>query len=138
MSDRKVRYFEDLEVWQEARRLARLMREATAAASFRRDLSMSDQMRRAALSVMSNIAEGFESGSDAEFARYVSLAKASCGELRSLLYHGLDVGLLPQKDFDAAKIHCEKVSKMLWALMRYLRSSATAPVATRKRKHDEA
>ncbi|PSQ92571.1 MAG: four helix bundle protein, partial [Bacteroidetes bacterium SW_4_67_19] len=78
--------FEDIESWQKARRLARRIYELTGNGDFARDFGLRDQIRRAAVSIMSNIAEGFERGSRREFARFLDIAKASAGEVRSPLY----------------------------------------------------
>ena len=78
--------FEDIESWQKARRLARRIYELTGNGDFARDFGLRDQIRRAAVSIMSNIAEGFERDSRREFARFLDIARASTGEVRSQLY----------------------------------------------------
>ena len=90
----KIERFEDLIAWQKARELRKAIRLATSGAQFRRELDFRSQIRRAGLSVMSNIAEGFERGSRADFARFLVISKASCGEVRSLLYAALDDELI--------------------------------------------
>ena len=84
-----ARRFEELEIWQEARKLHRLVWEETRAS---KDFEFRSQIRRAALSIMNNIAEGFERRTDKDFAHFLDLAKSSCGELRSMAYAGEDVG----------------------------------------------
>ncbi len=84
--------FEDLLVWQRARELTRVIYELTQGGAFARDFGLRDQIRRAAVSVMSNIAEGFERGSDTEFGHFLSIAKGSCGEVRCQLYVASDQG----------------------------------------------
>ncbi len=86
----KVERFEDLVAWQKARALRKEIKQITLGPQFRRDLDFRSQIRRAALSVMSNIAEGFERGTRAEFAHFLATSKASCGEVRSLLYAAFD------------------------------------------------
>src|SRR3712207_3715019 len=93
MSD-KVERFEDLIAWQKARVLTREIYEATGAGEFSRDYGLKDQIRRAAVSIMSNIAEGFERGRPSEFHQFLSIAKASCAELRLQLYVALDAGYI--------------------------------------------
>ena len=86
-----ARRFEELEIWQEARQLHRLVWEETRAS---KDFEFRSQIRRAALSVMNNVAEGFERRTTKDFAHFLDLAKSSCGELRSMAYAGEDVGFL--------------------------------------------
>ena len=77
--------FEDLEVWKAARGLTQSIYRATVGGGFGRDLALRDQIRRAAVSTMSNIAEGLERGGDKEFLQFLAQAKGSCGEVRSQL-----------------------------------------------------
>jgi len=95
----RVEKFEDLVAWQKARRLVADVYRVTSRAEFRRDFSLRDQMRRAAVSIMSNIAEGFERSGLGEFHQFLVIAKASCGELRSQLYVSQDVGYLAEDEF---------------------------------------
>jgi four helix bundle protein len=85
-----VERFEDLQVWQRAKALANLIYDFSSSGEFARDFGLRDQMRRAAISVMSNIAEGFESRTQVMFIEYLGRAKASAGELRAQLYLALD------------------------------------------------
>ncbi len=119
-----VTRFEELEAWQRARELARAIYRCSDAGAFAKDFGLRDQVRRAAVSVMSNIAEGFERGGDQEFAQFLATAKASCGEVRSQLYVAVDQDYL-SSDECAALIEatCE-VSRLIAGLMRYLRGSA--------------
>ncbi len=96
---RKVQKFEDLIAWQKARHLARSTYDITGTGGFRKDYGLRDQMRRASVSVMSNVAEGFERGSRAEFHHSLVIAKGSCAELRSQLYVALDVGYVEEETF---------------------------------------
>ena len=100
MSDNKIRTFQDLIAWQKARTLTAKIYKATGQGGFARDYGLKDQIRRAAVSVMSNIAEGFERGRPAEFHQFLSIAKGSCAELRSQLFVAFDVGYLKQSDFE--------------------------------------
>jgi len=95
----RVEKFEDLVAWQKARRLVADVYRVTSRAEFRSDFSLRDQMRRAAVSIMSNIAEGFERSGLGEFHQFLVIAKASCGELRSQLYVSQDVGYLAEDEF---------------------------------------
>ncbi len=86
----KIKQFEDIESWKKARRLTKEIYDATSAGKFVRDFGLKDQIRRAAVSILSNIAEGFERGGDKEFLQFLAVAKGSCGELRAQLYVALD------------------------------------------------
>jgi four helix bundle protein len=90
----KMERFEDLVAWQKARSLTRDIYQTTRQGAFAKDYGLSSQMQRAAVSIMSNIAEGFERRSRGEFHQFLSVAKSSCAELRSQLYVALDVGYL--------------------------------------------
>ena len=81
-----IKYFEDLEVWQEARQLTRQVYRLTNNSKFSKDFGLSNQIQRAAVSIMSNVAEGFERGGNQEFIQFLYIAKGSCGEVRSQLY----------------------------------------------------
>jgi four helix bundle protein len=93
--------FEDLIAWQKVRALCSAVYRTTSEGTFARDFALRDQIRRAAISVMSNIAEGFERGKPSEFHQFLCVAKASCAELRSQLYTALDAHHLAQPDFEA-------------------------------------
>ena len=86
----KIKKFEDIESWKRARILTKQIYEITSMGKFGRDFGLEDQIRRAAVSVLSNIAEGFERGGDQEFLQFLAVAKGSCGELRAQLYVALD------------------------------------------------
>lgn len=87
-----VSRFEELIAWQKARVLAASVYRVSTHGAFAKDYGLKDQIQRAAVSVMSNIAEGFERGSSAEFHQYLVVAKASCAEVRCQLYVAMDVG----------------------------------------------
>jgi four helix bundle protein len=97
----KIRSFQDLIAWQKARPLTARIYQVTTEGAFARDFGLKDQIRRAAVSVMSNIAEGFERGRPSEFHQFLSIAKGSCAELRSQLFVALDAGYFKQADFEA-------------------------------------
>jgi len=88
----KIQRFEDLIAWQKARDLTRAVYETSRKGAFGKDFGLAGQIQRAAASIMSNLAEGFERGGRAEFHQFLSTAKASCAEVRSLLYVACDVG----------------------------------------------
>lgn len=115
-----ARSFESLRVWHEARRLTAVIYKATNSAPFARDYSLRDQARRAAISVMSNIAEGFERGARREFRRFLSIAKGSAGEVRSHLYAAEDLGLLDPAEADDLRQSAANLSRGIAALMAKL------------------
>jgi four helix bundle protein len=118
-----VRYFEDLEVWKEARRLSNEVYLATRDARFSKDFGLRDQIQRAVVSIMSNIAEGFERGGNQEFIQFLYIAKGSCGEVRAQLYVALDQGYITHEAFDEMSNSFKRVSGMLAGLIDYLKAS---------------
>jgi four helix bundle protein len=92
--------FEDIEAWQKARELTRAIYALSNDGPFARDFGLRDQVRRASVSIMSNIAEGFERGGDKEFFQFASCAKGSSGEVRAQLYVALDAGYIDQPTFN--------------------------------------
>jgi four helix bundle protein len=115
MSD-EIKRFEDFIAWQKARALSARIYQVTSQGNFATDFGLKDQIRRAAVSVMSNIAEGFERGSASEFHRFLCIAKASCAEMRAQLYVALDAGYLDQEVFQRALIQAEEVGKLIGGL----------------------
>jgi four helix bundle protein len=120
-----IQRFEEIEAWQTARVVARKVYEASGRGTFGRDFALRDQMRRAAVSVLSNIAEGFESGTRPQFLRYLGFAKASAGEVRAQLYVALDVGHLSEQEFDELRTWQKSAvgsSTGSWSISRQIRS----------------
>jgi four helix bundle protein len=113
---RGVQRFEDLIAWQKARELTASIYEVTRTGPFAADYGLARQIQRAAVSVMSNVAEGFERGRRAEFAQFLSIAKSSCGEVRSQLYVALDVGYLDQITFTVLQSRADEVTRILGGL----------------------
>jgi len=91
--------FEDILAWQEARKLVRMIYVLTDLGAIGKDFGLRDQIRRAAVSVMANIAEGFDCDSNAEFARFLGFARRSAAEVQSLLYAALDIGYITDAQF---------------------------------------
>ena len=112
----KVERFEDLVAWQKARDLTRAIYHVTRRGEFARDLGLARQIQRAAVSIMSNVAEGFERGGRGEFHQFLSTAKASCAEVRSHLYVALDVGYLDRTTFTDLLVKAEEVAKIVGGL----------------------
>jgi four helix bundle protein len=119
-----VKYFEDLEVWKEARNLAREVYQITQDAAFSRDFGLRDQIRRAAVSVMSNIAEGFDRAGNQEFIQFLYVARGSCGEVRSQLYVALDQEYIGQSTFEDIMKSSKRLSVMLSNFVAYLKNSS--------------
>ena len=112
----KIARFEDLVAWQKARSLTAAVYTATRKGAFRGDFGLANQIQRASVSIMSNIAEGFERGRRAEFHQFLSTAKASCAETRSHLYVALDVGYLEQTEFERLLQQAEEVGRVVGGL----------------------
>lgn len=113
--------FEDIKSWQRGRELCRLVYSATKKGAFSRDFGLRDQMRRAAVSVISNIAEGFESQNNRTFIRYLYIAKASCGEVRAQSYIALDQDYISQEEFNAIYALASETSRLIAGLVAYLK-----------------
>ena len=113
---RKIERFEDLIAWQKARELTRAVYQVSRRGAFAKDFGLSGQIQRAAVSIMSNISEGFERGGRGEFHQFLSTAKASCAEVRSQLYVALDVGYLNQAEFDQLISRAEEVARIVGGL----------------------
>lgn len=119
----QVKNFEDLEIWKDARLLTKVIYHLTKDVKFAKDYALRDQIRRAAVSIMSNIAEGFERGGNQEFIQFLYVAKASCGEVRSHLYVALDQSYIAQKDCDDVSKSFRRLSIMISNLIDYLKRS---------------
>jgi four helix bundle protein len=108
-----VRCFEDLLAWQRARELTRMIYQTTSLPVFSKDFGLKDQMRRSAVSVMANIAEGFDRNKPTEFHQYLSTAKASCAETRSHLYVALDAEYLDKAAFEKLFALAEETGRII-------------------------
>jgi four helix bundle protein len=117
-----IKRFEEIQAWQTARELTRLVYALSKEGAFSRDFGLCDQMRRAAVSVMSNIAEGFESRTQALFVEFLGRAKGSAGELRSQAYIALDAGYINQSQFTQLFNLSEKCSRQITGFMAYLKA----------------
>jgi len=111
--------FEEIEAWQTARLLAREVYLASGTGGFAKDYGLRDQMRRAAVSVLSNIAEGYESRTQALFIDYLGRAKGSAGEVRAQLYVALDAGYLNPDVFARLSDLAEKTSRQIARFIRH-------------------
>jgi four helix bundle protein len=113
---KKVARFEDLIAWQKARVMTQAIYIMTRERAFTKDIGLSSQVQRAAVSVMANIAEGFERNRPGEFHQFLSIAKGSCAELRSHLYAAHDAGYLDKKGFTEVLAQAEEVGRIIGAL----------------------
>jgi four helix bundle protein len=112
----KIAKFEDLIAWQKARQLTREIYKLTRQEPFCRDYGLCSQIQRSAVSVMSNLAEGFERGSSAEFHQFIVIAKASCAEVRSQLYIAIDIGYINQESFDRVNDIAQETARIIGGL----------------------
>ena len=118
-----IQNFEDLEIWKEARSITREIYKLSQSGHLSKDYSLRDQMRRAAVSTMANIAEGFERGGNQEFIQFLYVAKASCGELRSELYVAVDQEYIEEKTANSVSRSLKRLSIMIKHLIDHLRRS---------------
>ena len=118
-----IKKFEEIEAWQKARELTREVYRHSKVGPFSKDFGLRDQMRRAAVSVMSNIAEGFERGGTKEFMQFLAIAKGSVGELEAQLYVALDQAYMSVGEFDALQRLAGSTKRLIGGLINYLRQS---------------
>jgi four helix bundle protein len=113
---KKIEKFEDFIAWQKARKLTKEIYKVTNQGQFSRDFGLKDQVRRSSVSVMSNIAEGFERGRASEFHQFLSIAKGSCAELRSQLYVALDAEYVNTSQFQELMLAATEVGQIVGGL----------------------
>lgn len=118
----KIERFEDIEAWQLARELTVKVYALTRKPGFARDYGLKDQIQRASGSVMHNIAEGFDGGSNAEFVKFLRYVQRSCSEVKSELYVALDQKYLSASEFDAVYEMTGKTRAKIGAFIKYLLS----------------
>jgi len=119
----KIQRFEDLEIWNEARNLCSIVFQITSREPFYNDYKFRDQVRASSGSVMDNIAEGFERGGNKEFIQFLSIAKGSCGEMRSQLYRAFDYNYIDQTTLNELLSRSINLSKHISGFMIYLKNS---------------
>ena len=120
---KRIEKFEDIIAWQKARVLTKEIYKCTQMGGFARDYGLKDQIQRASVSTMANVAEGFERGGDKEFTQFLSTSKGSCGEVKAHPYVALDQGYLTSASFDQLYGQASEVSRLLSGFMTYLRES---------------
>lgn len=119
----KIERFEDITVWKDARSLSKQIYSVSKLGEFSKDFGLRDQIRGAAVSVMSNIAEGFERDSNREFVKFLSYSKGSVGEVRSQLYVALDQNYITESECLLLVEDCVKISKQISGFQKYLRKT---------------
>lgn len=122
----RIERFEDIEAWKKAREFTKEVYRKTSSAIFGKDFGLRDQLQRAAVSTMANIAEGFDGGSNREFIKFLGYAFRSATEVQSHLYVALDQSYITQRDFDSIYDLSVQVKTLVRGFMRYLRSHRRA------------
>lgn len=120
----KIERFEDIEGWKLGRKLANLVYDFTENLSFSKDFGLRDQIRRAAGSVMHNVAEGFDAGSNPEFCRFLGYSKRSSTEIQSELYLASDRGYISAEQFNEAYQLAGEAKAAVGGFMRYLQNNS--------------
>lgn len=118
-----IEKFEDILAWQKGRDLTKAVYEYSSRGPFSRDFALRDQIRRAAISITSNIAEGFERDGNRELIQFLSHSKGSCGEVRSQLYVALDQNYLTQAEHQDLENLCLETSRLINGFSQYLQNS---------------
>jgi len=120
-----IKRFEDLEVWSIARIITKKIYRITGNDQFKRDLSFQNQVRRCAVSIMANVAEGFERDTNREFIHFLYISKGSAGELRNHLYIALDNGYIDSSEFESLEAELLTISKSLSGFIKYLKNNGS-------------
>lgn len=118
----KIERFEDIEAWQVARELCRAVYGVISKGELGKSFALKDQIDRSSGSVMDNISEGFDCGTDPEFIRFLQYAQRSCSEVKSQLYRALDRKFIDQDEFDSIHELADKACRKIGALIKYLKS----------------
>jgi len=119
----RIKRFEELECWQEARKLTKNIYTYIKRPDFAKDFRLSGQISGASISIMNNVSEGFDSRSNNEFVRFLTYSRRSCSEVQNCLYIALDQNYILKKEFSSTYKHCEKVRKIIDGLIRYLKKN---------------
>jgi four helix bundle protein len=125
--------FEDLVAWQESRKLVKMVYQLTSEGLLAKDFGMRDQIQRAAVSAMTNIAEGFDCESTAEFARFLGIARRSAVEVQSLLYAALDVEYIKEDTFKAFYDQAKKCKALIGGLKQSILKNPRGSTSTSRR-----
>lgn len=119
----RIKSFEDIEAWKSAREVTRMVYKISSVGRFSKDFALVNQMRRASVSILSNIAEGFERSGNKEFVNFLSIAKGSCGEVRAQLYVALDQEYIDDAKFREVSEKLKETSRLIAGFMKYLQQS---------------
>lgn len=120
----KITKFEDIEVWKESRKLVNIVYDLTGKGLFQKDFGLKEQIQRAAVSCMSNVAEGFDSGTNQQFIQYLVYTRRSSSEVQSQLYIAFDRAYITQSEFDKTYEQAKKVGKLANGFITYLRQKS--------------
>jgi four helix bundle protein len=118
-----IKNFEDIEAWKESRKLASIIYKLTGKKLFSRDFGLRDQIQRAAVSCTSNIAEGFDSGTNQQFVQFLLYSRRSSSEVQSILYIAFDRGYLSEQEFKDAYQQAKIVGKLINGFVTYLKNA---------------
>lgn len=118
-----IKRFEEMKVWQDSRKITKLIYQISSSGKFAKDYGLRDQIQRASVSVMSNIAEGYERDSNREFIKYLGYSKGSIGEVRSLLYVALDNEYVTEAKFEELRDESIAISQQISNFEKYLRKN---------------
>jgi len=119
----RIEKFEDIQGWQEARKLAEMVYAFTRRVPFKNDYAPCGQIQRACVSIMANIAEGFDRPSKKDFTLFLNYASSSCSEVQSHLYVALDQGYISQKEFSSAYNQAKKTKSLINGFIAYLKKA---------------
>jgi len=119
----RIEKFEDIDSWKAAREATKLVYSVSSLGMFAKDFALCNQIRRAAVSILSNIAEGFERDGNKEFLQFLAIAKGSCGEVRAQLYVALDQKYIDEKQFAEISNKLAETSHLISGFMKYLQQS---------------
>jgi four helix bundle protein len=121
----KIERFEDIEAWKQARILTNEIYTVSEIGKFSKDFSLKDQIRRASVSVMANIAEGFDTGTDKDFIRFLIISRRSATEIQSHLYVALDRNYIDKKQFSSLYEQVVSIKSLIYGFIRYLANKKT-------------
>ena len=119
----KIEKFEDIKSWQKARELVKLVYDLTKEEKFRKDFGLRDQIQRASVSIMSNIAEGFDSGTQKSFINFLNYSYRSTSEVQSLLYIASDLNYISKKKFEDLYHRSREIKKLIGGFIQYLNTT---------------
>jgi len=122
-----LNYFEDIKAWQKARELNKSIYLLTSEQNFNNDRSLKDQLQRASVSIMLNIAEGFDSGTDQSFINFLRYSFRSTSEVKAIIYIARDLNYITDKQFDDLFKRLDSLRALIYGLIRYLKSSKKQP-----------